>query len=142
VKDMKKINKKGFTLVELLSVIVILSVVVLIATNAVVPMADSAKKQVFATEANEIIKHAWALYGKNGSGTKCYSYQEILDGGTLEKNDENYNGSVLIENVDGKMKYKIWLSNGTNLIDGKYSDITPDDVTSSDEEASTVCGVK
>ena len=60
---MKRLNKKGFTLVELLSVIVILSVVVLIATNAVVPMMGSAKKQVFATEANEIIKHAWTLYG-------------------------------------------------------------------------------
>lgn len=137
---MEKLNKKGFTLVELLSVIVILSVVVLIATNAVVPMMGSAKKQVFATEANEIIKHAWNLYGKNGSGTKCYSYQEILEGGTLSKNDENYNGSVLIENNDGKMTYRIWLSNGTNLIDGKEADISPDDVTESGEEASTVCG--
>lgn len=137
---MKKLNRKGFTLVELLSVIVILSVVVLIATNAVVPMMGSAKKQVFATEANEIIKHAWTLYGKNGSGTKCYSYQEILDNGTLSKNDENYTGSVLIENNDGKMTYKIWLSNGTHMIDGKVADVSPDDVIESSEDASTVCG--
>jgi len=137
---MKRLNKKGFTLVELLSVIVILSVVVLIATNAVVPMMGSAKKQVFATEANEIIKHAWTLYGKNGSGTKCYSYQDILDGGTLVKNDENYNGSVLIENNNGKMTYKIWLSNGTNMVDGKTPDITQDDVIDSGEKASTTCG--
>ena len=45
---MKKINKSGFTLVELLSVIVILSVVVLIATNAVIPAMSSARKQVLA----------------------------------------------------------------------------------------------
>lgn len=53
---MKNLNRKGFTLVELLSVIVILSVIVLIATNAVVPMADSAKKQVLAMEANSLVK--------------------------------------------------------------------------------------
>ena len=64
---MKNINKKGFTLVELLSVIVILSVIVLIATNAVVPMADSAKKQVLAMEANSLVKAAQTLYIQDGS---------------------------------------------------------------------------
>ena len=82
-----------------------------------------------------------SLYGKNGSGTKCYSYQDILDGETLSKNDENYTGSVLIENNDGKMTYKIWLSNGTHMIEGKEADVSPDDVTESSEDASTVCGV-
>ena len=42
---------------------------------------------------------------------------------------------------DGKMTYKIWLSNGTHMIDGKEADVSPDDVTESSEDASTVCGV-
>ena len=94
---MKNLNKKGFTLVELLSVIVILSVVVLIATNAVVPMMGSAKKQVLATEANRIYAAAKTLYVQKGSiGTKCFTYDEIINAGLIEKNDEAYTGSFLI----------------------------------------------
>lgn len=138
-----KLNRKGFTLVELLSVIVILSVVVLIATNAVVPMMSSAKKQVLATEANKFIATAKTLYVNEGaSGTKCYSYDEIINSGLIEKNDETYTGSFLIEENNGKYTYKIWLSNGTNLVDGKSPDVTSDDVIESSNDASTVCGVE
>ena len=134
-------NKKGFTLVELLSVIVILSVVVLIATNAVVPMMGSAKRQVLATEANKFMLAAKNLYVRdNQTGTKCYSYEEVINSGLIEKNDEDYTGSFLIEADGTKYKYKIWLSNGTNLVDGKSPDVTGEDVIDSSDEASTVCG--
>lgn len=139
---MKKLNKQGFTLVELLSVIVILSVVVLIATNAVIPMMNGAKKQVLATEANKFIAAAKTLYVNEGStGTKCYTYEQIINSGLIEKNDETYNGSFLIEENNGKYTYKIWLSNGKNMIDGKSPDVTSDDVIDSSDEASSVCGI-
>jgi len=113
-------KKKGFTLVELLSVIVILSVVVLIATNAVVPMMSNAKKQVLATEANKFIATAKTLYvNEKQSGTKCYTYDEVINSGLIEKSDEAYTGSFLITSENGKYTYKIWLSNGTNMVDGK-----------------------
>lgn len=138
---MKRINKKGFTLVELLSVIVILSVIVLIATNAVVPMADSAKKQVLALEANTFVKAAQTLYLRENNATnKCYTYEEVLKSGLIEKNDENYTGSILIEvDEDGKYTYKVWLSNGKYMIDGVSPDVTSDDVKTSADEASTTC---
>ena len=136
-----KTNKKGFTLVELLSVIVILSVVVLIATNAVVPMMNGAKKQVLATEANKFIATAKTLYLNEGvTGTKCYTYEDVINSGLIEKNDEAYSGSFLIEEVSGKYVYKIWLSNGTNMISGISPDVTSDDVSDSSEVASTTCG--
>ncbi|MCI8671079.1 MAG: prepilin-type N-terminal cleavage/methylation domain-containing protein [Bacilli bacterium] len=139
---MEKLNKKGFTLVELLSVIVILSVVVLIATNAVIPMMSNAKKQVLATEANTILGTAKSMYANDGaSGSKCYSYNDVIKSGLITKSDEGYNGSFLIEsNGNGGYNIKVWLSNGTNLIDGKSPDITSDDVIESSEEASTTCG--
>lgn len=138
---MKKLNKKGFTLVELLSVIVILSVVVLIATNAVVPMMSSAKKQVLATEANKFMGVAKTLYvNDKATGTKCYSYEDVINSNLIEKNDEAYTGSFLIEENNGKYTYRIWLSNGTNLVDGKTPDVSSDDVIESNEDASTVCG--
>jgi type II secretory pathway pseudopilin PulG len=139
---MERGNKKGFTLVVLLSVIVILSVVVLIATNAVIPMTGKARKQVLATEANKFIAAAKTLYvNESASGTKCYSYDEVINSGLIEKNDEAYTGSFLIEENNGQYTYKIWLSNGTNLIDGKSPDVTSDDVIESSNDASTVCGV-
>ena len=135
---MERFNKKGFTLVELLSVIVILSVVVLIATNAVIPMMSNAKKQVLATEANIMYPAAQSLYLEDGgSGTKCYTYDELIESGKISKNDEAYKGSFLVDS-DGKVT--IWLSNGTNLIDGKTPDVTSDDVIDSSNDASTVCG--
>ena len=137
---MKK-KKKGFTLVELLSVIVILSVIVLIATNAVVPMADSARKQVLAMEANTLVKAAQTLYVQNNSGNSaCYSYDELINSGLIEKDDENYTGSISIEvGEDGNYTYKIWLSNGQYMINGVSPDVTSDDVEASADSASTTC---
>ena len=135
------LNKKGFTLVELLSVIVILSVIVLIATNAVVPMADSAKKQVLAMEANTLVKAAQTLYVQNSSSTSaCYSYDELINSGLIEKDDENYTGSISIEvGENGNYSYKIWLSNGQYMVNGATPDVTSDDVEASAENATTTC---
>ncbi len=138
---MKKLNKKGFTLVELLSVIVILSVIVLIATNAVVPMADSARKQVLALEANTLVTAAQTLYVQNSSyDSECFSYEELISAGLIEKEDDSYTGSISIDrNENGGYSYKIWLSNGQYIINGLAPDITSDEVEASADTASTTC---
>ena len=46
---MKKLNKKGFTLVELLAVIVILAVIMVITIPTVLGSMDKAKESAFAT---------------------------------------------------------------------------------------------
>lgn len=56
MKSMK--NKKGFTLVELLAVIVVLAIVMVLATRTVLPLMNRAKVQAFATEAGEAIRAA------------------------------------------------------------------------------------
>ena len=52
------INKKGFTLVELLAVIVILAVLILLALPAVLRTMERARDRAFITEANTIIRAA------------------------------------------------------------------------------------
>ena len=49
-------NKKGFTLVELLAVIAILALLVIIALPNVLSMFNNAKKDLFLTEAKNVFK--------------------------------------------------------------------------------------
>ena len=49
-------NKKGFTLVELLAVIAILAILVIIALPNVLGMFNQAKKDTFTTETKEMVK--------------------------------------------------------------------------------------
>ena len=62
-------NKKGFTLVELLAVIVILAVLVLLAVPSVIKMMDNSKKNAFEVEANSLASSAKLAYA-----------QDMLDG--------------------------------------------------------------
>ena len=55
-------NKKGFTLVELLAVIAILAILVIIALPNVLSMFNSAKKDTFLTEAKTIYKEIAKKY--------------------------------------------------------------------------------
>ena len=55
-------NKKGFTLVELLAVIAILAILVIIALPNVLSMFNQAKEDTFATETKEMVKIAQQQY--------------------------------------------------------------------------------
>ena len=72
-------NKKGFTLVELLSVIAILAILVIIALPNILTMFNNAKKNTFETEAKTVYTAAeeqWISDTFNSSGTKVYSHCE------------------------------------------------------------------
>ena len=58
-------KKKGFTLVELLAVIAILSVLVIIALPNIVGMFTNAKKDIFLTEAKKIYNESASKYISN-----------------------------------------------------------------------------
>lgn len=111
-------NKKGFTLVELLAVIVVLAIIILIAMPSVMSAMDKARRNALITEANEITKIAATAFADDSMGTgltsKCYSLQALKDGGYLDKNLKDYSGSVSIsiDSNTGAVTRKIWLSNG------------------------------
>ena len=52
------INKKGFTLVELLAVIVILALLIVIVANTAIPAMNNAKKKSLQTYAQKVVQKA------------------------------------------------------------------------------------
>lgn len=60
----KKMNKKGFTLVELLAVIIILSIIVIIAIPSIMGISKSIKENMYNKKI-AIIEEAAILYGQD-----------------------------------------------------------------------------
>lgn len=77
-----KLNKKGFTLVELLAVIVVLAVIMVIAIPTVIDSMNSAKKSSFAMYGQKMLNAAMskvqgdALDGK--SAKSVYKFSELV----------------------------------------------------------------
>ena len=72
-------NKKGFTLVELLAVVAILAILVVFVIPNVFGSYMDAKKSAFVSEAQKLYKTAFTTYtndfinnGINGSTTNCF----------------------------------------------------------------------
>lgn len=59
---MKKLNKKGFTLVELLAVIAILAILMLLVTPNIINMFTSGRRDAFKVDAQSIWKNAETTY--------------------------------------------------------------------------------
>ena len=68
---MKKLNKKGFTLVELLAVIVILALLIVVVANTALPAMRNAKTKSLKTYAERVVEQAKAL--KISDESKCVS---------------------------------------------------------------------
>lgn len=124
--DLRK-NKKGFTLVELLAVIVILAVVILIASNSVLSQMDRARKNVLASEGNILIDSAKNAYqfaileGGIKTGSACFSLEYLYKAGLYSKGKEkdNYTGSVLVKPEGNIVTYTYWISNGSFVVSGE-----------------------
>ncbi len=61
---MKTFNKKGFTLVELLAVIVILAIIILFALPAVVSTMETARAGSFKNEINEVVNQVQTAFSR------------------------------------------------------------------------------
>ena len=125
-----KLNKKGFTLVELLAVIVILAVVMLIAVTAVGPAIERANKGGLASTARSILTAAEQAYTldqlsaassrKFKVGTKtCVLIDALDDAQYFDSKGKTYYGSVLVDvDSNNHVTYRIWIANENYYIIG------------------------
>ena len=122
-------NKKGFTLVELLAVIAILALLVIIALPNVLKMFNQAKKDMFLTEAKTIYKEISKKYiSETMRGNKISIISNTNNKLDLESNNLKYKVKL---NNDGSVK-KFEVSNENYCISGKFnnlSDLTTDKIT-------------
>lgn len=134
-----KNSKKGFTLVELLAVIVVLAIIMIIAVPSVLNSMATAKKNSFVIEARKAInltmqtKQTEDLLNQNTSKT-CYTLSEIgLEAGG------RYHGYVQYDST--AKAYKVTMSDGTYSVTAKTSSElnSTDAVTESTTQASDTC---
>ncbi len=122
-------NNKGFTLFELIAVIVVLSIVMSIGVFVALPLIDSSKEGGFAATANsvvEAVRNKALSDGVTSSSKNCYTLGEMIDEGFLDKislpkpitaTDNGYNGVVLIdESTDSYTIHLIDYANNFRIV--------------------------
>lgn len=125
-------NKKGFTLVELLAVIVVIGLIFTIAVANVIPIMKRSKYKALINDAVTLseagrIKYKDDILNKvdddlfNGSkpGKKCYSIENALLGNYASDLNQKLKGTVEVCYANTcTYETKIWLTNGTINING------------------------
>ena len=115
-----KNHNKGFTLVELLAVIVILAVIVLLATTVIIPMMNKSKKNAILNEARSYMKAADDSYvfdDVDVNSVECINVSD-LNGEYIKKDNSNYQGVILSHYLGDKISQTIHLTNGKYYVVG------------------------
>ena len=115
-----KLNKKGFTLVELLAVIVVLAVIMVIAIPTVIDSMNSAKKSSFAMYGQKMLNAAMSkVQGDALDGVSAkpkYKFSELVASSGQYKGYVSYDSST--------NKYTVSFYNTDYMVkDASYDDL-------------------
>lgn len=106
--------KKGFTLVEVLAVILVLSIILVIAMPKVMDIIEKSRKTTFINDVNESVSIIKLHYQDNYGGTLRDSISYTLENNKIKENnvevkyikDINLTGTVEIDS-DGNVKLNV-----------------------------------
>ncbi len=125
-----KKQSKGFTLVELLAVIVILGIIMIIAIPSVLQVMSTSKIKSFSVYAKKVRTEAEKknykdeLDGnKSTTGMYIYDIKEDLD----LSSTGNYKGYVVINGCSNSKEYYVFLADDTYMV-FDYSDSDPENI--------------
>ena len=132
-------NKKGFTLVELLAVIAILALLVIIALPNVLSMFNNAKKDLFLTEAKNVFKESTKKYISdnmhNSNEGNIYCKSETDSKNPLDMDIGNTYYYIEKDNTGKTIKFVAWNSGGyvTKIVGDNVmlNDVTGNNVSES-----------
>lgn len=112
---MKRLNKKGFTLVELLAVIVILALLIVVVATTALPAMNNAKKNALETYAKRVVENAKSLVAADSS--KCTATAKCTVTDIMGSEATEYTSSDIV--VTGSLS-EGFVVNGT-ITDGDYT---------------------
>ena len=116
-------NKKGFTLVELLAVIAILAILVIIALPNVLSMYNEARKNTFVTEVRDYYKAGEQNFLLNSGKAVVYtSLSGVTGSKTIEMTGNKNMQYYIVFDANGKCT-KLLATNGTYKIDATATEI-------------------
>lgn len=127
---MKRLNKKGFTLVELLAVIVVLAIIMIIAIPSVMDSMNKGKKSSFKMYAQKMLTAAQTKYQTDVlTGTSLGNCYYGID--KLSKSTGNYKGYIDVDTTSTSSGcttdnpcFKIYLTDNSYSISGAtYNDL-------------------
>ena len=132
-----KNNRKGFTLVELLAVIVILAILMVSAGAGVMATMNNSKVNTFKNEVLAAVNAAQNMYSEismnmdNASNflksdesseyqALCVTLNGLVNNGYLDKDINTYGGVILVEVPfdGGQTKYMAWMHNSQYGVNG------------------------
>lgn len=144
----KKLNKKGFTLVELLAVIVVLALILILAVPSVLNTMTNAQKTTFQMYGQKIINAGMQIYeservlgssnlstSKKSGGNPCYTISDIVTDGATG----SYEGFLVVEPTSSfSATYKLYLKDDDFIYNGVDSkDVLSGNATIGDTKTSS-----
>ena len=87
---MKKINRKGFTLIELIAVIVILSIILIVAVPNLIETYKQSKLKSEGMFVKQLTKSIESYVSLNGSNLEYTDFGEAKKSLTVEDTDKSY----------------------------------------------------
>lgn len=116
-------NKKGFTLVELLAVIVILAVVMLVGITSIGPIMANSRKSALKSDGIDLMNAAKTAYQAEAMTNSpafqpnqsiCFDINWLVAKGYAE-NKQSYKASVLVkyDPSTNQYSYSYWIGNKT-----------------------------